>query len=302
MLSNLRWASRSVVHSGRASFLLHKDSFPLLPAARRLGQFSLCCLLSSHRLGQLPLLPIVIGCGRTADVENNAPKTNLSYSSEAIIHSAASQALIWVLFIAVVQEVMRLITETHCIWFLSEPSSSLGTCRWRGRGWRGSGSTVASRTPYGRSLGSGLPGGQSGWWSDRFSLYIWGKERGSREGCRDIVSQWLHFYLWEQCIIKLSVIHQRAPQWTMIACAVMVWKWAFLGELALIQIVWLMRAIKESAVWRRVNPAISRLMAKARKGELICWQRSRTNLICNLMWLLWSLTELEWLLKHSDTN
>lgn len=70
--ANLRWASRSVVHGGRASLLLHKDSFPLLPAARRLGQVSLRRLLSSHRLGQLPLLPIVIGCGHTTDVENNA--------------------------------------------------------------------------------------------------------------------------------------------------------------------------------------------------------------------------------------
>lgn len=74
MFSNLWRASRSVVDSGRASLLLHKDSFPLLPAARRLGQLSLRCLLSSHGLGELPLLPIVIGCGRTADVENNAPK------------------------------------------------------------------------------------------------------------------------------------------------------------------------------------------------------------------------------------
>lgn len=197
--SNLRWAGRSVVHGGRASLLLHKDSFPLLPAARRLGRLSVRRLLSCRRLGQLPLLPIVIGCGCTADVENNAPKTNLSYSSRAIIHSAAqSQALISVLFIAVVQEVMRLITDTHCIWFWSERRSSPGTCRWRGRGWRGSGSTAASRTPSCRSPGSGRRGGRSGWWSDTFSLYTWKQKekRGSREGCGDKVSQTLHFYLW----------------------------------------------------------------------------------------------------------
>lgn len=184
-LSNLRWAGRSVVHGGRASLLLHKDSFPLLPAARRLGRLSLRRLLSSRRLGQLPLLPIVIGCGRTADVENNTPKTNLSYSSRAIIHSAAqSRALISVPFIAVVQEVMRLITDTHCIWFWSERSSSPSTCRWRGRGWRGSSSTAASRTPSCRSPGSGRRGGRSGWWSDRFSLCTW-KQRKEGAG-RDV--------------------------------------------------------------------------------------------------------------------
>ena len=64
-----------MVHNGRASLLLDKDSFPLLPAARRLGQLPLRCLLSSRRLGQLPLLPIVIGCGGTVDAENNAPET-----------------------------------------------------------------------------------------------------------------------------------------------------------------------------------------------------------------------------------
>lgn len=51
VFSNLRGASGSVVHSRGASFLLHKDSFPLLPAARRLGQLSLCCLLSCSGLG-----------------------------------------------------------------------------------------------------------------------------------------------------------------------------------------------------------------------------------------------------------
>ncbi len=171
LFSNLRWASRSVVHSRRASLLLHKDGFPLLPAARGLGQVSLRHLLSPRRLGKLPLLPVVISCGRTADVKDDTPKTSLSYSSETITHCAASQALIWV-FIATVWEAMRLITETHCIWFWSAGSSSLGTCRWRGRGWRGSGSTAASNTPYGKSLGSGLRGGRSGWWSDRFSLCI----------------------------------------------------------------------------------------------------------------------------------
>lgn len=97
-LSNLRRASRSVVHGGRASFLLHKDGFPLLPAARRLGQVSLRRLLSSRRLGQLPLLSIVIGCGRQEQCTQN-----LSHSSEAIIHPAASQAWIWVRSIAVVE-------------------------------------------------------------------------------------------------------------------------------------------------------------------------------------------------------
>lgn len=185
MLTNLRWASRSVIHSGRASFLLHKDSFPLLPAARRLGQLSPRCLLSTHWLGQLPLLPIVIGCEHRADVENNAPKARLK------LLITPNYTLCSASFIAVAKEVTHIITETHCIWFLSEQSSSLGTCRWRGWDWRGSGSTAAWRTPSGRSLGSGLLDVRSGWWSDRFSLYIWKKinKRRSREdmSCQPVI-------------------------------------------------------------------------------------------------------------------
>lgn len=117
--------------------------------------------------------------------EQYTQNKNLSYSSRAIIHSAAqSRALISVPFIAVVQEVMRLITDTHCIWFWSERSSSPSTCRWRGRGWRGSSSTAASRTPSCRSPGSGRRGGRSGWWSDRFSLCTW-KQRKEGAG-RDV--------------------------------------------------------------------------------------------------------------------
>lgn len=237
VVTNLRWTSRSVVHGGRASFLLHKDSFPLLPAARWLGQLSLRCLLSSHWLGQLPLLPIVIGCKCTADVENNAPRTKLK------LLIRGNYTLCSAFFIAVAKEVTRIITETHCIWFLSEQSSFLGTCRWRGRGWRGSGSIAASHTPSGRSLGSGLPDGRSGWWSDRFSLYIWKKkERGSREDmlwhCQPVITFWSTW------------------QWMMIACAVMTWKGAILGEPAWIQIVSLMRLIQESWVWYRLKFAV----------------------------------------------
>lgn len=96
-LSNLRWAGRSVVHGGRASLLLHKDGFPLLPAACRLGRLSLRRLLSSRRLGQLPLLPIVIGCGRTADVENNTPKTKISATHHGQLYTLQRSHGLWFL-------------------------------------------------------------------------------------------------------------------------------------------------------------------------------------------------------------
>lgn len=71
-------ACRSVVHGRRASFLLHKDGLPLLPAARRLGQVALPRLLPARRFGQLPLLPVVTGCGRPAGVKNSARELGLS--------------------------------------------------------------------------------------------------------------------------------------------------------------------------------------------------------------------------------
>lgn len=184
-ISNLRRAGRSVVHGGRASLLLHKDGFPFLPAARWLGQVALRRLLPSRRLGQLPLLPIVISCGcqKKQCTKNHRQLHTLQH----LRPGCGPSSRLW-----------RLITGTHCIWFWSEGSSSRGTCRWRGWGWRGSGSTAASRTLYGRSLGSGLQGGRSGWWSDRFSLCIC-----RREGRDTVVA-----LLFTSAAHNLSVIHQ----------------------------------------------------------------------------------------------
>lgn len=62
MLSNLRGAGESVIYGRGTPFLLHEYGLPLLPAARWLGHVSLRRLVSGHRFGQLPLLPVVVGC------------------------------------------------------------------------------------------------------------------------------------------------------------------------------------------------------------------------------------------------
>lgn len=70
----LRGAGGGVIHRRRTPFLLHKYGLPFLPAARPLGHVSLRRLVSRCRFDQLPLLPVVISCGKnTARVGSDVP-------------------------------------------------------------------------------------------------------------------------------------------------------------------------------------------------------------------------------------